>query len=190
VIAAAALVVSAGLTMTSASATAQATWTVTPGGAFTAVAAEPTLSVPNAELTCDSSSSGGMMQSGSGLDGNGIGDITNLGFTNCSVAGIPFEVTTSGMPWKLNVSDVNATNPDWVDGSITGVQAHISGTGCDADFAGTVTGHWENSTDKLVIDGGALVASNASCLGIINDGDEALFQASYAVTPGQTISKD
>lgn len=184
-IAAAAFAASLGLAMTSASATAQAGWTVTPGGAFTASATEPTLSVPNAELTCDSSGAAGSLSSSATND---VGDITSLGFVNCSVIGIPFEVTTSGMPWDVNALGVNAGNPDWIDASITGVEAHISGSGCDADFAGTVTGHWENSTDKLVIDGGALVASNASCLGIINDGDEALFTASYSVTPGRTIS--
>jgi len=186
----AAFAAAVGLTMTSASATAQATWTVTPGGAFTAVAANPTLSVPSTTLECESSDSAGTLKSGSGLDGAGIGDITSLGFTDCSVAGISFEVTTSGMPWKLNVSDVNATNPNWVDGSISGIKAHISGIGCDADFSGDVTGHFENDTSKLVIDGGSLVASIARCLGIINDGDEALFEAVYDVSPGQTITKD
>ncbi|MCX4820595.1 hypothetical protein OG883_11865 [Streptomyces sp. NBC_01142] len=189
-IATAAFAAAVGLTVTSASATTLATWTVSPGGNFAAVAANPTLSVPSATLECASSDAAGTLKSGSGLDGNGIGDINNLGFTDCSVAGISFEVTTSSTPWKLNVSDVNPGNPDWVDGSISGVRAHISGFGCDADFSGDVTGHWENSTDKLVIDGGSLVASNASCLGIINDGDEALFEASYDVSPGQTITKD
>ncbi len=184
-VAAAAFAASLGLTMTSASATAQAGWTVTPGGAFTASATEPTLSVPNAELTCDSSAAGGSLASSATND---VGDITSLGFVNCSVIGIPFDVTTSGMPWQVNALGVNAGNSDWINASITGVQAHISGTGCDADFAGTVTGHWENSTDRLVIDGGALIASNASCLGIINDGDEALFVASYKLNSNQNIA--
>ncbi|MEU6737053.1 hypothetical protein ABZ929_28305 [Streptomyces physcomitrii] len=180
-----------GLTATSASAGAQATWTVAPGGAITAHADVPTLTVPAATLTCDGSDATGSVKSGSGLNGAGIGRIDSLTFDNCGLAGISFEVTASGTPWAINVSGVNSGDPDRVDGTITGITAHIEGTGCSADFSGDVTGYFDNATSELVVDGGGdLTASNANCLGLINDGDVASFEAAYAVTPGQTITLD
>ncbi|QKW06255.1 hypothetical protein HUT18_07420 [Streptomyces sp. NA04227] len=180
-----------GLFATSASAGAQATWTVSPGGAITAHAQVPTLTVPAATLTCDSADATGSVKSGSGLDGAGIGQINSLTFDNCGLAGISFEVTTSNTPWALNVTGVNAANPDWVDGTISGITAHIEGTGCSADFSGTVTGRYQNDTGELVVDGGGdLTASNANCLGLINDGDVASFEAAFAVSPNQTITLD
>lgn len=179
-----------GLAVLPASATAQATWTVSNGGAFTGHAVNPTLDVPAATLSCDSADAAGTVQSGSGLNGAGIGSISSLGFTNCSVAGINFTVTTSALPWALNVTNVNASHPNQVDGTITGVSAHISGSGCTADFRGDVSGYYDNTTHSLVVNGGNLTASNANCLGIINNGDPATFNASFAVSPAITITQD
>ncbi|MEV6399470.1 hypothetical protein AB0M39_32570 [Streptomyces sp. NPDC051907] len=189
-IATAALAAALGLTVTSASATSLATWTVTPGGGFTALAVNPTLSVPAATLQCASSAASGTLATGSGNAGANIGQIADLSFDQCSVAGIDFEVTSTGFPWGLNVSEVSASDPDAVDGSITGVRAHISGSLCEADFTGSVTGYYKNGTKQLVINAGTLVASNADCLGLINDGDAALFEAAYDVTGNHTITKD
>lgn len=188
-IATAALTAALGMTVTQASATSLVTWTVTPGGAFTAVATNPTLTVPAATLDCASSNASGSLVSGSGNAGDGIGTITSLTFEDCSVIGIPFDVTSKSFPWSLNATGVSAV-PNAVDGSISGVDASISGSGCTADFAGTVTGHYKNDTKQLVINGGSLTASDADCLGLINDGDEALYEAVYAVSGGHTISPD
>jgi hypothetical protein len=188
-IASAALTAALGMTVTSASATSLATWTVTPGGAFTAVATNPTLTVPAAALECASSHAGGSLATGVGNPGANIGTITSLTFEDCSVIGIPFDVTTGSFPWSLNVDGVSSV-PNAVDGSITGVDASISGSGCTADFAGSVTGHYKNDTKQLVINSGTLVASNADCLGLINDGDEALYEAVYEVSGGHTITQD
>ncbi len=189
-----------GFTVSSASATAQATWTVSPGGPFTAHSGDTQLEVPNAVLLCTDSDAAGSLQSGSGLDGAGIGTIDSLTFTNCSVAGVAFDVDTSSTPWDLNVTGVDPDNPDRVLGSITGIIANISDSSglCSATFAGpggatdegTVTGYFDNSTSQLVVQDGDLTAYNANCLGIINNGDHAAFTGTYDVSPAQTITMD
>lgn len=178
-----------GLTVTSASATAQTAWVVSPGGNFTATADGPTLDVPLAQLVCDSSDAAGNLKT-SDSDGAGIGTISSITFDNCSVAGIPFDVSMTSTPWNINVSAVDGANANWVDGSISQISAHVEGTLCTADFTGTVYGHYENDTNRLVIDGSGadLVASNADCIGLINDGDVAAFNASYLVSPPTTIT--
>jgi hypothetical protein len=179
-----------GLTTTTASATATLTWHVTPSGAYTAHAVSPTLTVPAAVLTCASSDvTAGTLQATSAT-GVGIGNINTITFTTCKVGGISFNVTMKTTPWKINVSAVNATNPQWVDGTISAVSAHIAGVGCTADFTGTVAGHYENNTGNLVLPGTSttLIASNASCLGLINNGNVAKFKASYAVNTHPSIT--
>ncbi|MBO1333115.1 hypothetical protein [Streptomyces sp. VRA16 Mangrove soil] len=180
-----------GFTVTSASATAQSAWTVSPAGAFSATAPNPTLDVPLAQLVCDSSNASGTL-SASDSDGVGIGDIGTVTFTNCNVGGIPFDVTMTSTPWKLNVSNVNATDSTKVDGSISSISAKISGPGCTATFSGTVYGTYQNGTGKLTVDGTGtdLVAgSDADCLGLINPGDVASFNAVYQLAnPIQTIT--
>lgn len=167
------------MTVSSASAGTLASWTVTPSGAFTAHADGPTLSVPAALLVCDSSDASGTLKPSSG-DGVKIGTIDDITFTDCNVGGIPFDVTMNLTPWYINAIAPNGSN---VDGSISGISAHISGIGCTADFTGTVYGDYNNSAGTLNVYGPTtdLVASNASCLGLINDGDEAVFDASYLV---------
>ncbi|WP_392674098.1 hypothetical protein [Streptomyces sp. LN785] len=186
----AALGAAIGMTVSSASAGTTATWTVTPSGDYTAHADFPTLDVPLASLECDSSDvTAGTLQATS-PDGVGIGDITNITFTNCSVAGIGFSVTMKATPWKINAVQPNAGNSDWVDGTVSSISAHISGIGCSADFTGKVYGRYQNDTGELVIDGSGtdLVASNASCLGLISNGNVASFNASYAVSTSPVIS--
>lgn len=197
-VAATALVATVGFTATTASATSAVTFTASPGGPFTATAQNPTLSVPAATLQCDTSAAAGSIKSGSGLSGTGIADINSLDFQGCTFLGIDFEVDLGGLPWKLNAESEDASGR--VTGSITGITAKISDpTGsCSADFAGpegasstaTVTGYFDNGSGDLVINDGDLTAYNADCLGLINDGDNATFDASYPVTPTQSIHQD
>ncbi|WP_232837877.1 hypothetical protein [Streptomyces atratus] len=184
----AALGAAIGMTVSTASAGTATTWTVTPSGAYTAHADFPTLEVPLASLECESSDvTAGVLQASSST-GNSIGSINDIIFTNCTVGGIPFDVTMKTKPWLINVVQPNASNSNWVDGTVSSISAHISGIGCSADFTGKVYGHYQNNTGDLVIDGSGadLVASNASCLGLINNGDVASFNASYHVAVTST----
>ncbi|MEV6162814.1 hypothetical protein AB0L71_12965 [Streptomyces sp. NPDC052052] len=182
---AAALGAAIGMTVSTASA-GPTTWTVTPAGAYTAHADYPTLDVPAIGLECVSSDvTAGTLQA---TGGNPVADIDAITFTDCEVAGIEFDVTMNATPWVINANQINASNSNWVDGTVSSISAHISGVGCDADFTGTVNGHYDNSSGELVIDGtgNGLVASNASCLGLISNGDVASFNAAYLVNVTST----
>ncbi|MFJ6571728.1 hypothetical protein ACIQNU_30430 [Streptomyces sp. NPDC091292] len=189
VIATAALAAALGLSISSASATAQANFTITPGGAFTANAVNPTLTVPAAQLTCNSSQAKGTLKAGSN-PGTGIGDITSITFNTCNVAGIDFTVTpdSTSYPWKINLDTMTGT--DRANGTITGIRATITGFSCVATFSGSVTGWYQNSNRTLHVTGGGTLAagSNANCLGLINPGDKANFVGDYVLTANQTIS--
>ncbi|MFM9373649.1 hypothetical protein [Streptomyces sp. Da 82-17] len=189
-VAAAAFAAALGMTVTSASATAQATYTVTPGGAFTGTATAPTLTVPNAVLECTSSTATGTLKSGSGLAGEGIGDIDGITFEGCQVGGIDFQVTpdAASLPWKINVTGMSGT--DRADGTITGIRARIEGFSCTATFSGSVGGWFQNSTDTLHVTGGGTLAAedDANCLGLINPGDHADFVGDYVLNSPQEIT--
>jgi hypothetical protein len=194
-VAAVAATAALGFSAASASATSAVTWTATPGGSFSASAANPTLSVPNATLTCDSSAASGSLKTGSGNAGAGLGSISSLTFSGCSLAGISFNVTVSS-PLSLNALSVGASNR--VLSSVSGVKATISDPDglCTASFAGpgggnaTVTGYFDNATHQLVVNAGNLQATSADCLGLINPGDAATFEAAYSTNPAQTITAD
>ncbi|WP_369206629.1 hypothetical protein [Streptomyces sp. PU-14G] len=196
-VAAVAATAALGFSAASAAATSAGTWTVTPGGAFSANASQPTLSVPNAQLVCASSDAGGDLKTGSGNAGAGLGSIDSLTFSGCSLAGISFDVTVSS-PLSINAESVDPSNPDRVIGSISGITASISDADglCTASFAGpgggdaTVTGYFDNATHQLVVNGGNLQATEANCLGLINAGDSAIFNAAYDTDPAQTITAD
>ncbi|MEV6162812.1 hypothetical protein AB0L71_12955 [Streptomyces sp. NPDC052052] len=47
----------------------------------------------------------------------------------------------------------------------------FSGIGCSADITGTVAGVYDSSTHVFTVCPSDLVASNASCLGLIDNGD-------------------
>ncbi|MFD8570079.1 hypothetical protein [Streptomyces sp. NPDC059639] len=189
-IATAALASALGLSISSASAGALATYTVTPGGAFTANATNPTMKVGSATLSCASSKATGTLKSGSGLAGAQLGSITGLTFTTCSVAGIPFTVTTTATvanPFYVNATGTTANH---IDGNISNISATITGTGCNATFAGTTTGWYENTTKTLHVTGGGTLAAQAgaSCLGLFTAGSHADFVGNYVMTAQQTIT--
>ncbi|WP_224756149.1 hypothetical protein [Streptomyces sp. col6] len=172
-----------GMAATSASAGATASWSATPNGAYTASATSPTLTVPAATLTCASSSVTAGNVAATSATGANMATIGTIGFTSCSVGGISFTVSMTATPWTINVTGVDPANANRVKGNVTGISAHISGFGCAADFKGKAYGYYDNSTGRLVIDGSGteLKASNANCLGLINNGDVASFKASYLV---------
>ncbi|PZT77763.1 hypothetical protein DNK56_32010 [Streptomyces sp. AC1-42W] len=117
-----------------------------------------------------------------------MASITDIVFTNCTVGGLGFDVTMTATPWTINVTGVDPANANRVKGNVTGISAHIEGFGCSADFTGKVYGYYDNSSGDLVIDGTGteLTASNADCMGLVNDNDVAIFNASYHVDINST----
>ncbi|MFF5336352.1 hypothetical protein [Streptomyces sp. NPDC013181] len=177
-----------GMAVTNASAGATASWSATPSGAYTAHASNPTLDVPFASLECDSSDVTSGTVNATSATGANMASITNISFTNCTVGGLDFDVSMTLSPWTINVTGVDPANSSRVKGNVTGISAHIEGFGCTADFTGKVYGYYDNSAGNLVIDGSGndLVASNADCLGLVNDNDVASFNASYHVNVTST----
>jgi hypothetical protein len=187
-----------GLSTATAMATTAITWKITPGGAVTGAAGKTTLkdTKTGTVLTCASSATKATLKKGSGLT-NPLGKITSVTFTSCTgPGGLSFTATTSASsthPWKLNGSTYSS---GVTHGSITGIKASISGSGCTATVAGTssstpgkVKGTYTNSTHVLKVSGGNLHIYNVSsgCLGLINTGDPSTFTGSYTISPAQTI---
>jgi hypothetical protein len=189
-----------GIGATTAMAVTATTFTVTPGGAVTGSAGKTTLkdTKTGTVLTCASSATAATLNKGSGQSGSGLGKITSVTFTKCTgPGGLVFTATTSASkthPWKLNASSFSG---GVTKGSITGITASLSGSGCTATVAGTTasspgktTGTYTNSTHVLKVSGGNLHIWNVSsgCLGLIASGDASSFVGSYTITPPQTIT--
>ncbi|MFD7862875.1 hypothetical protein [Streptomyces sp. NPDC057682] len=179
-----------GMAMSSASAGTVSSWAVTPSGPYTAHADYPTLSVSAGTFECAASDvTAGSFQSVS-PDGAEISAIDAFTSTGCGVGGIDWSMTMSETPWKINAVRPSESHANWVDITISDFSAHFGGLACDVDVRGLLRGHYENDSGKLVIQGDIsdLVASNASCLGLFNDGEEVVFDASYLVTMSSTES--
>ncbi|MFF7337531.1 hypothetical protein ACFZAT_09330 [Streptomyces sp. NPDC008163] len=119
--------------------------------------------------------------------GGRIGTIDAITTRNCQF-GFGEVVTTSTTPWAIDLVGQNPSHANWVDVRISGVSAHWDGFGCVADFKGTLPGHYENDTGKLVIGdkSGGLLASHANCLGLVNNGDVVALRASLRVAMAST----
>jgi hypothetical protein len=177
-----------------------ATWTVSPGGAITATSGKTTLkdTTTGSVLSCTSSTANATLKKGTGLAGAGLGSITGISFTNCTgPLGLTFTVTPGHLPWKLNAISYNAGT---TTGTITGIHATLTGSGCSAVVDGATSGTanngkvkvtYTNGTHllKVLTTGGNLHIWNVvGCAGLIGSGDASTFSASYSVSPAQTIT--
>ena len=186
-----------GLAAAPAFATA-ATWTVKPGGATTGKAGTTTVTdvTANQSVTCTSSATTGSFKRGSGLAGAGIGTVTSLKVSGCSVLGMSISVTLTGtMP--VNALSFNSTTKT-VAMSITKIHGSLSTSGCSATIDGTgaaahngrVKATYADTTGKLHVlkIGGNLHLYNVNCFGVINSGDSVNFTTTYTLTPKQVIT--
>ncbi len=185
-------------------ATTARTWSVSPGGSFTAAQSGHftlTDTTTGNSLTCSTTKGQGSFKSGSGLPGAGIGRITSLSFTGCTgPKGLTFTMKTSHFPWILNaVSYDPAITLGLTTGTITGIHATLSGTGCSATVDGTSATadngmtqiHFHNSLDKFKLRHTAAnlhVYNVSGCLKLIKSGDAITFSSAYLLTPKQTIT--
>jgi hypothetical protein len=187
----AALAAALGLAISPAS--AAGSWTVTGGGPFTADSTN-TLLTDNGTgttLTCTDSTAAGTAANASGVDGDGIASISGVQWTSCSgPLNITFDVTADHTPWALNAVSYSG---GVTTGTLSGVEAHISGLTCTASFAGsdastpaTLDVSYDNATHDLKVLGtGDLHAYNvgAGCLGLIGTGDSVSYTGDYIVSP-------
>lgn len=199
-----AAVMAVGLGATTALATATATWTIKPGGLYTAKSGTTTLTdtATGAVLTCTSSAAAGKLKSGSG-QANPIGTVTSNTFTGCTgPAGLTFSVKTSATstkPWKVNATKFSSGT---ATGNISGIHAVLTGTNntCKATVDGTgasanngqvAISHSNSAATKLKITKGINLHSynaTAGCLGAINSGDPVTFKTTYTLNKAQTIT--
>jgi hypothetical protein len=173
-----------------------ATWTVSPGGAVTAVSGTTTLIDTQTLMgvSCGPSTAQGSLTAGTGLSGVGIGKITSLTFTHCDNGAT---LTAGAFPWHLNALSYNSLAMV-TTGTITGIHITLTG-GCNAVFDGTGPGahnglvnvKYSNSTGKLhVLKPGGLHAYNVTpngCDGFFS-GNFVTLGATFTVTPKQTIT--
>lgn len=184
----------------SAGPAAAATWTVAPGGLFTGHAGTTKLedTTDGNSLNCTSSQVSGRFKSGTRLSGTDIGSITGGGKFNSCLGPFPlgYTITLRGLPWHVSVTSGH-------DGVVYGTISHIEitaslpacrftidGTAAGA-FDGIVKFSYSNSTHTLkLLPAGTNLHYNkvSGCAGIVNSGDSAAYLASYALSPGQTIT--
>lgn len=185
--------VAAALGFAASPASAAGTWTVTGGGSFTAKSTNTVLTdtKTGTQLKCTTANASASAANGTGLSGTGVASISAASWSGCSgPLGITFNVTAQNLPWLVNAASYSG---GVTTGTLTNVEAHISGLGCTADFRGassttpaTLDVKYTNSTHTLTLLGtGNLHAYNVSgtCLGLINNNDAATYKGDYVLSP-------
>ncbi len=178
----------------------KATWTASPGGAIAAKSAGAVTLADTStgtDVTCKSSTASGTLKKGSGLAGTALASITKLSLADCAGPdGLTIDGTANALPWDLN-TQYYAKGA--VTGTITGIDATLSGTACTATLDGTAAGadngqvdvSYTNSSGTLTVlpTGGNLTLGKVSgCAGLLKSGDGMTLSGSYKVSPGQTLT--
>jgi hypothetical protein len=121
---------------------AAATFTVSPGGAWSGTrAADSTVgirdAVSNQVTLCSGLAVAGSFKSGSGLSGTNIGAVTNIAFTGCKAEGVAVTVTvhtSTANPAPINLTGVAPSDPAVVTGQATNVSLTLDdANGCHAE---------------------------------------------------------
>ncbi|MEU1090316.1 hypothetical protein ACFYPN_25195 [Streptomyces sp. NPDC005576] len=180
----ASLSVAMALTAISASATSRSSYVVTPGGAFSGHS-DGTLSWPMMALYCSATDVAGSLVPNP--PGSVIGTVNTVAIGGCNLAGLTFTFTLTSGARPLSATGAVAGRPHWVGVSVSGLAFRMTGIGCTASFGGNLSGHYENDTGRLVIDGSTMKVSAANCLGLLQAGDPTHLDAGYAISPHQTI---
>jgi hypothetical protein len=174
-----------------------ATFSVTPGGSFSFSGSGQVKDQTTGTVAHCTINLSGTLKSGHGLSGAGIGSITSASFASCTIATISVSVAVHGLPWKENVTGVNATTGT-VKGNISGIDLVASAPGCSATLDGTAAGAnngktnitYSDKTGVLTLLGNGNLHSWAvsGCFGLLNNGDVQKASGSGSVTPKQTIT--
>jgi hypothetical protein len=186
IVAGAAVAAGLGFSVAPAMASPSATWTSTPGGAYTAASTAVTLKDGLVSMTCTGSSAAGVLKSGSGIT-SPVGTITSLGYSGCTGPLGAVTVVTSGFPYQINaVSYASGTT----QGNVSGVSAKVSMTGCSFTVTGSAPGNFVNSTHTLNLTAGTglTVSGVSGCLGLVKNGDKPTYVASYKLNIAETLT--
>jgi hypothetical protein len=177
----------------------KATWTASPGGVITAKSAGAVTLADTStgtDVTCKSSAVAGTVKKGTGLAGTALAFITKLSLTGCAGDGLTVNGTANALPWDLN-TQYYAKGA--ATGTVTGIDATLSGAGCTATLDGTAAGADNGQVDvsytnssgtlKVLPTGGNLTLGKVSgCAGLLKSGDGMTLSGSYRVSPGQTLT--
>jgi hypothetical protein len=164
---AAALLATAAVATSAAAAT---TWTISPGGSYTAPLSSGATfviqdGVTGTTVTCPSSAIAGTLAAGSGQSAN-LGTITSVSPGTCTGPGGTYTVAanaSSAAPWTVGAvaytASTGITNGDLTTASAsgTGVSITLTGLGCTVVLGGTTTLHaylifdYQNGDGRLSI---------------------------------------
>jgi hypothetical protein len=196
-----AAVLAAATGLSAGPALAASTWTVSPGGHFTAVSGTAVLTDTStgASIRCAASSLGGTLRSGTGLSGTDIGDVTAFGLSSCTGLGQTFSTTATDFPWQLNATSYSSVTRGPRSGGIAilnllGVSEMLNAISCHLWWWGTppdLTLQYNNSSAALTsLTSPAMRLYDVSgCSGAFNDGDTMSLSVTYTVSPVQFISQ-
>jgi hypothetical protein len=192
-----------GLSVSSSLAATTPTWTVSPGGTFTARQATGKITITDTVTTksvvCTTSTSAGSFETGAGLSGTGIGSFTSFSLTGCTAGkNVAYTATATGLPWSINAVKYIASKTT-TDGTITGLGLTLSAAACSATIGGATAGstgtvgmHFHNAPrNKLPFEttGANLhVYVTSGCARLFKNGDAVTMADAYVVNPGETIT--
>ncbi|MFJ4500188.1 hypothetical protein [Streptomyces sp. NPDC088864] len=172
---AAALATVLGTAVAPASAGTGAVPTLSPPGPYTAHSDDLTVEMAGA-LMCDSSDVSGWLSGTAPV----VADISSFSFTNCAISGMSVDLSVTSSPWQVVGQGQSPSNPNVDLLLVQGVGLHIEGFGCSVGLAGALHGTFDNTVDEVRVDD-YLTASDANCLGLVNDGDVVRITATYHV---------
>ncbi|WP_158558452.1 MULTISPECIES: hypothetical protein [unclassified Streptomyces] len=172
---AAALAAALGTAVAPAAAGTASVRTLSPPGPYTAHSDDLTVQMLGA-MTCDSSDAGGWLAP----TGPVVADVSSFMGTNCVLAGMNVDLAVTSSPWQVVAQGPSTSNPNVDLVLIQGVAVHVVGWGCSVDLTGSLHGAFDTTTDVLTIDD-QLTASDADCLGLVDDNDPVQVTATYQV---------
>ena len=184
---------------------AAGTWTVQPGGSVQAASAGLFVidTTTGNKIECASVFARGTLKNGSGLPGADAGSLSTVNFFHCTGQGGGSDLLNSaGLPWHVNFGSYNAAK-----GVVRGTISHLhievfseTGSGCNPRIDGTrgtaldgkVTFRYIDRTGQLLVlrSFSNLHFYNVSsgCLGLFDNGDPAVLDTGYNVSPKQAIT--
>ncbi|WP_330241636.1 hypothetical protein [Streptomyces sp. NBC_00525] len=172
---AAALAAALGTAVAPAAAGTDAVRTLSPPGPYTAYSDDLTVQMVGA-MTCDSSEASGWLAA----TGPVVADVGSFMATHCVLAGMNVDLAVTSSPWQVVGQGPSTSNPNVDLVLVQGIAVHVEGFGCSVDLTGSLHGAFDTTTDVLTVDD-QLSASNAACLGLVNDGDLVQVTATYQV---------
>ncbi|WP_405939800.1 hypothetical protein OG338_26875 [Streptomyces sp. NBC_00726] len=172
---AAALAVALGTAVAPAAAGTASVRTLSPPGPYIAHSYDLTAQMAGA-MTCDYSEAGGWLAA----TGPVVADVSSFMATNCAIVGMPVDLLVTSSPWQVVAQGPSTSNPNVDLVLVQGVAIHVEGPICSVDLTGSLDGAFDTTTDVLTVDD-QLSASDADCLGLVNDGDLVPVTATYQV---------